>query len=107
MHGYLRIQQHRRSGVQHSEGRLHDHRRPHAVQFGRATHVFQEHQIAARMLHLEPHRLAPGQTGDLDDAQAGMLLSLAGNLRISQVVNPAKGCIMEFPIGLAGERFER
>ena len=24
-----------------------------------------------------------------------MLLSLAGNLRISQVVNPAKGCIME------------
>lgn len=44
---------------------------------------------------------------DLDDAQAAMLLSLAGNLRISQVVNPAKGCIMEFPIGLAGEKFER
>ena len=44
---------------------------------------------------------------DLDDAQCAMLLSLAGNLRISQVVNPAKGSIMEFPIGLAGEKFER
>ena len=37
--------------------------------------------------------------------QAGMLLSLAGNLRISQVVNPAKGCIMEMPRGLAKESF--
>lgn len=42
----------------------------------------------------------------LTDAQSGMLLSLLGNLRISQIVNPAKGCIMEFPVGLAGERFE-
>ena len=33
----------------------------------------------------------------LKDAQAFMLLSLVGNLRISQVVNPKKGCIMEFP----------
>lgn len=33
----------------------------------------------------------------LKDAQASMLLSLVGNLRISQVVNPKKGCIMEFP----------
>ena len=31
----------------------------------------------------------------LTDAQSGLLLSLAGNLRISQVVNPSKGCIME------------
>lgn len=34
---------------------------------------------------------------DLDDAGAAMLLSLCGNLRISQVVNPQKGCIMAFP----------
>lgn len=37
------------------------------------------------------------QTTDLTNAQAGMLLSLAGDLRISQVVNPRKGCIMQFP----------
>ena len=37
------------------------------------------------------------KTTDLTDAQAAMLLSLVGNLRISQVVNPKKGCIMEFP----------
>jgi amidase len=43
----------------------------------------------------------------LSDAQSGLLLSVAGNLRISQVVNPAKGCIMEFPIGLAKEKFEK
>ena len=34
---------------------------------------------------------------DLTDAQAAMMLSLVGDLRISQVVNPKKGCIMEFP----------
>lgn len=34
---------------------------------------------------------------DLSDAQAAMLLSLVGNLRISQIVNPKKGCVMEFP----------
>lgn len=34
---------------------------------------------------------------DLSDAQAAMLLSLVGNLRISQIVNPQKGCMMEFP----------
>lgn len=45
------------------------------------------------------------QHSALTDAQCGMLLSLAGNLRISQVVNPSKGCIMEFPIGLAQETF--
>lgn len=33
----------------------------------------------------------------MSDAHAAMLLSLVGNLRISQVVNPRKGCIMEFP----------
>ena len=52
------------------------------------------------------HRFLQEHTG-LDDMQSGLLLSLAGNLRISQVVNPLKGCYMEFPIGLAGERFVR
>ncbi|MBQ2326685.1 MAG: acetamidase/formamidase family protein [Clostridia bacterium] len=42
----------------------------------------------------------------LSDAQAGMLLSLKGNLRISQVVNPHKGCIMEFPKGILPIDFE-
>lgn len=51
------------------------------------------------------HRFLQRQAG-LSDAQAGMLLSLAGDLRISQVVNPAKGCMMAFPRGLAGEQFE-
>lgn len=57
---------------------------------------------AARKMHrfLQEHT-------DLSDAQSGMLLSLLGNLRISQVVNPAKGCVMEFPQGLAGEAFRR
>lgn len=50
------------------------------------------------------HRFLQQHTA-LDAAQSGMLLSLAGNLRISQVVNPAKGCIMEFPRGLAHEHF--
>lgn len=51
---------------------------------------------AARKMHffLQEHTT-------FTDAQCGMLLSLAGNLRISQVVNPDKGCIMEFPITLA------
>lgn len=57
---------------------------------------------AARKMHrfLQKH-------SELTDAQSGLLLSLAGNLRISQIVNPAKGCIMEFPIGLAKETFEK
>jgi amidase len=46
------------------------------------------------------------QHTQLSDAQCAMLLSLKGNLRVSQIVNPAKGCMMEFPIGLAGEIFE-
>ncbi|MGD9566950.1 MAG: acetamidase/formamidase family protein [Sedimentibacter sp.] len=59
-------------------------------------------KAAARKMHkfLQEH-------SNLTDAQCGFLLSLAGNLRISQIVNPAKGCIMEFPIGLAKEKFER
>ncbi|RQD69103.1 MAG: acetamidase [Tindallia sp. MSAO_Bac2] len=52
------------------------------------------------------HRFLQQHT-ELSDAQCGMLLSLAGNLRISQVVNPEKGCIMEFPVGLAKETFIR
>jgi amidase len=57
---------------------------------------------AARKMHrfLQQH-------SELTDSQSGLLLSLAGNLRISQIVNPAKGCIMEFPIGLAKEIFEK
>lgn len=34
----------------------------------------------------------------LSDAQAAMLLSLNGNLRISQIVNPLKGCMMELAL---------
>lgn len=58
--------------------------------------------VAAQKMHrfLQQHSA-------LTDAQCGMLLSLAGNLRISQIVNPSKGCIMEFPIGLAKEKFEK
>ena len=33
----------------------------------------------------------------LTDAQAAMLLSLRGHLRVAQVVNPRKGCLMELP----------
>lgn len=36
----------------------------------------------------------------LDNPHAGMLLSLKGDLRISQIVNPAKGCMMAFPKGI-------
>ena len=52
------------------------------------------------------HRFLQEHAG-LTDAQAGLLLSLAGDLRVSQVVNPAKGCMMVFPRGLAGEQFDR
>lgn len=38
----------------------------------------------------------------LDGLQAAAALSLMGNLRISQVVNPKKGCVMEFPRNVAG-----
>ena len=37
---------------------------------------------------------------ELTNAQAAMLLSLQGNLRISQIVNPLKGCVMELPLRL-------
>jgi len=37
----------------------------------------------------------------LTDAQAAMLLSLRGDLRIAQVVNPRKGCVMELPLDAA------
>lgn len=59
-------------------------------------------KMAARKMHefLQQH-------SELTDAQSGLLLSLVGNLRISQIVNPAKGCIMEFPVGLAKENFDR
>lgn len=48
------------------------------------------------------HRFLMGTCG-LSDARAAMLLSLAGQLRISQVVNPRKGCRMEFPRSLLRE----
>ncbi|TXT41730.1 MAG: amidase [Spirochaetes bacterium] len=51
------------------------------------------------------HRFLMNHSG-LRAEQCGMLLSLAGNLRISQIVNPSKGCVMEFPRFLIGERFE-
>lgn len=51
------------------------------------------------------HRFLIGHTS-LSDLQCGLLLSMQGNLRISQVVNPLQGCVMEFPVGLANETFE-
>ena len=43
---------------------------------------------------------------DLTQTQAAMLLSLVGDIRISQVVNPKKGCRMslakEYIAGLQG-----
>ena len=42
----------------------------------------------------------------LNDKQCAMLLSLQGDLRISQIVNPAKGCVLQFPKGIAGEQFD-
>lgn len=42
----------------------------------------------------------------LDNPHAGMLLSLKGDLRISQIVNPAKGCMMTFPKGILNIDFE-
>lgn len=42
------------------------------------------------------HRFLLDHTG-LDNPHAAMLLSLKGDLRISQIVNPAKGCMMAFP----------
>jgi len=46
------------------------------------------------------------QTG-ISDAQAAMILSLKGNLRITQVVNPKKGCMMEFPLDVLRELKEK
>jgi len=46
------------------------------------------------------------QTG-ISDAQAAMILSLKGNLRITQVVNPKKGCMMEFPLDMLRELKEK
>ena len=34
---------------------------------------------------------------NFNDGQAAMILSVMGHLRITQVVNPEKGCMMEFP----------
>lgn len=45
------------------------------------------------------HRFLMDAAG-LSDVRAAMLLSLRGQLRISQVVNPKKGCMMEFPLAL-------
>ena len=56
------------------------------------------HVAAARKMH----KFLMSQTG-ISDAQAAMLLSLKGNLRITQVVNPKKGCMMEFPMEVLRE----
>ncbi len=60
------------------------------------THGDESLDIASVTAARKMHRYLIQKT-DLTDAQASMLLSLAGNLRISQVVNPRKGCVMEFP----------
>ena len=41
---------------------------------------------------------------ELTVSECAMLMSLVGNLRISQVVNPLVGGIMDFPRGLLGEK---
>ena len=51
------------------------------------------------------HRFLMEHTA-LDNPHAGMLLSLKGDLRISQIVNPAKGCMMAFPKGILPIDFE-
>lgn len=51
------------------------------------------------------HRFLIAHTA-LDNPHAGMLLSLKGDLRISQIVNPAKGCMMAFPKGILPIDFE-
>lgn len=58
-------------------------------------------KTAARKMHkfLQEH-------SELSDLQCGLLLSMQGNLRISQIVNPLQGCIMDFPRGLIHEVFE-
>ncbi len=52
--------------------------------------------IAAVNAARKMHRYLVEST-ELSDSQAAMLLSLAGDLRISQVVNPLKGAVMQFP----------
>ena len=47
------------------------------------------------------------QNFDLTDAQAAMLLSLQGNLRITQVVNPRRGCAMELSRKITEQLKER
>ena len=56
---------------------------------------------AARKMHRFLQEYSP-----LNDKQCAMLLSLQGDLRISQIVNPAKGCVLQFPKGIAGEQFD-
>ena len=60
------------------------------------THADRSLDAASVTAARKMHRYLIRRTG-LTDAQASMLLSLVGNLRISQVVNPLKGCVMEFP----------
>ena len=60
------------------------------------THADRSLDAASVTAARKMHRYLIRKTG-LTDAQASMLLSLVGNLRISQVVNPLKGCVMEFP----------
>ncbi len=60
------------------------------------THGDESLDVAAVAAARKMHQYLVRKT-NLTDVQASMLLSLSGNLRISQVVNPRKGCIMEFP----------
>jgi len=60
--------------------------------------------ICSKMAAQKMHEFLQNHSA-LSDIQSGLLLSISGNLRISQVVNPKKSCVMDFPIGLANEMF--
>lgn len=51
------------------------------------------------------HRFLMDHTS-FDNPHAAMLLSLKGDLRISQIVNDSKGCLMTFPKGVVEIEFE-
>ena len=40
----------------------------------------------------------------MDEHEAGMLLSVVGNLRICQIVDPEKTCRMELPLSMTYQK---
>lgn len=54
---------------------------------------------AAEGATMAMHRFLTGELG-LDAHEAGMLLSILGNLRICQIVDPEKTCRMELPMSI-------